>query len=47
MLNSANRCEFCLGTVKNIDSKRYPIERLTAIHDETCPGLLRRKTRHG
>lgn len=42
MLNSTGRCNRCGGTVRNIDGKRHPRERLTAIHDDTCPGRHRR-----
>jgi hypothetical protein len=42
MLNSSNRCDRCGAVVKNIDGKRHPIERLTAIHDHTCPGRHRK-----
>lgn len=42
MLNTTNRCEFCGGVVTNIDGKRYTIDALTALHNETCPGLHRR-----
>ena len=43
-LNTNGRCEYCGGAVRNIPTKRHPIDRLTTIHDETCPGRLRRKT---
>jgi hypothetical protein len=44
-LNSSNRCDRCHGIVHNATHKRHPIERLTEIHDESCPGLHRVKGR--
>jgi hypothetical protein len=40
-INTSSKCSTCDGTVKNIDGKRHTIERLTTIHNETCPGIRR------
>ena len=45
MLNSSGTCEHCAGVVRNADGKRYTIPELTAIHNETCPGLRRKNTK--
>ena len=42
-LNTHGRCEYCDAVVRNAPHKRYSKERLTAIHDESCPGQLRKQ----
>jgi hypothetical protein len=43
MINSNNKCSGCSGIVKNIAGKRYTIEQLTKVHDESCPQRGRSK----
>ncbi len=45
MINTANKCDGCNGIVRNIPGKRHTMDRLTEIHNRTCPGLHRRKNR--
>ena len=45
MLNTSGRCSNCGAIVRNVEHKRHPIERLTAIHDDSCPGIWRVKKR--
>lgn len=44
-LNTAGRCEHCNGIVQNIDGRRIPIDKLTAIHNQSCPGQPKTKTK--
>ena len=42
-LNTQGRCEYCDAIVRNAPGKRYSKERLTEIHNDSCPGLTRKK----
>ena len=42
-LNTQGRCEHCDAIVRNAPGKRYSKDKLTEIHDESCPGIHRRK----
>ena len=43
-LNTSGRCDHCGGTVRNGAGKRLSIPALTERHNESCPGLNRRRT---
>jgi hypothetical protein len=42
-LSSKGRCDQCDSIVQNIPGKRHSKEKLTEIHNESCPGLTRKK----
>ena len=44
LINTSGTCKRCGGKLKNIEGRRLTRAQLSAVHRESCPGIIRKKS---